>query len=212
MRVRLLHSSVRQRILHLANSRPSYFNTAKYGIPINTLDSIHSITAFACNPMWLQLPKFGVHASSSDIEDYIAFFRYVSHVIGSPTEYFVDADTAKKTMESMLVHELRTTETSRIIAFNFLECVGNLPSPFYASMGFIRAASRWVNGREMCEELDVRAAGVLSNVVFMGYCCLVMSMAWLQRLIPGLDEWMISVCWRFLSILFCLTSLFRGNL
>lgn len=53
IRVRLLHSSVRQRIIELASRRPDYYNEAEYGIPVNTMDSIHSITTFACNPMFL---------------------------------------------------------------------------------------------------------------------------------------------------------------
>lgn len=144
--------------------------------------------------MWLQLPKFGIQPSAAEIADYVALFRYLSHVIGSPADHFVDAGSAKRTMESMLVHELRTTETSRVVAYNFLQCVGNLPSPFYVSMGFMRAGSRWVNGGEMCDELDIGGAGVLDYAVFVGYCLLVTGMAWLQRLIPGLDERVIAVC------------------
>lgn len=196
LRVRLLHSSVRHRILNLVQSKPSYFNTTKYGIPINTLDSIHSISTFSCNHMWLQLPKFGIRPSATEIDDYIALFRYLAHVIGTPTEYFVDSDTAKRTMESMLVHELRTTETSRVVAYNFLQCVGNLPSPFHVSMGFLRVGSRWANGDEMCDELDIGGAGVLDYMILFGFCSLVTVMAWLQWLIPGLDERFVAVCLR----------------
>jgi hypothetical protein len=38
VRVRLLHSTVRKRILKLAEAKPEYYDVDKYGIPVNDLD------------------------------------------------------------------------------------------------------------------------------------------------------------------------------
>ncbi|RAL02053.1 oxygenase MpaB family protein [Aspergillus ibericus CBS 121593] len=192
VRVRLLHASVRQRILQLCRTRPDYFDIERFGVPVNTLDSIHSIAIFCCNPMWLQLPKFGIQPTPDEVEDYIALFRYVGFVLGTPTSYFESVERAKCTMESLLMHELRTTETSRTVAFNFVECVTNLPTPFHISKAFIEAGSRWINGDELCDELELGKPGLLAYLLFSSHCVLVVAVAWLQRLLPSLEELLIT--------------------
>lgn len=52
IKVRLLHASVRQRIMRLSEARPEYFDIKKFGVPANKLDSIHSIGEFrSCGDM-----------------------------------------------------------------------------------------------------------------------------------------------------------------
>ncbi|KAF4152605.1 hypothetical protein CNMCM6069_001876 [Aspergillus lentulus] len=199
IRVRLLHSSVRQRILKLCERKPEYYDITQHGIPINTLDSIHSITTFSCNHMWLQLPKFGVKPSPREIDDYIALFRYLGYLLGTPTAFFETSQKAKLTMESCYLHELRITETSRVVAYNFVQCVQNLPAPFHVSRGFIEAGSRWINGDELCDELGLGRPGVLHYLTFAGHCVLVVFMAWVQRVVPGVDGFVVNV---FRSILY----------
>lgn len=193
IRVRLLHSSVRQRILELASRRPDYYNEAEYGIPVNTMDSIHSITTFACNPMFLQLPYMGVHPRADEIRDYLALFRYISHIIGVNPDYFSTPESARAIMQSCYVHELELTETSRVVAYNFVRCIESLPPPLTISRGFIEAGSRWLNGHELCDQLDLGRPGVLSYIAFAGCCALTITLAWAQRIIPAFDRFMIQV-------------------
>lgn len=193
VRVRLLHSSVRRRVLQLASRRPEYYDISQFGIPVNTMDSIHSITTFACNPMFLQLPKMGIQPSQGEIGDYLALFRYLAHVIGTPTEYFSTTEQARAVMESCYLHELNMTETSKTVAYNFVRCVESLPPPLIISRGFIEAGSRWINGHELCDELGLGRPGWLSYAVFAGHCVFVNVLARAQRLIPWLDEFMIEV-------------------
>ncbi|KAL2825130.1 transcriptional regulator [Aspergillus cavernicola] len=188
VRVRLLHASVRNRLLQLCQRRPEYFDTETYGIPVNTLDSIHSISTFCCNPMWLQLPKFGsIPVTPGEVDDYIAVFRYLAFVLGTPTSYFETSEKAKCVMESMLVHEVRTTETSRVVAYNFVECVTNLPGVFRVSSGFVAAGSRWINGDGLCDELRLERPGLVYYLAFRGFCVLVTCLARVQRVIPAFD-------------------------
>ncbi|EAW11634.1 oxygenase MpaB family protein [Aspergillus clavatus NRRL 1] len=200
IRVRLLHAAVRQRILKLCQRKPGYFSTEQHGVPVNTMDAIHSITTFCCNHMWLQLPKFGITPSKQEIDDYIALFRYIGYLLGTPTEYFETTEMAKLTMESVYLHELHITETSRVVAYNFVQCVQNLPPPFQVSKGFIEAGSRWINGDELCDELDLGRPGVLHYLAFTGHCVLVIILAWTQRIVPGFDDLMISVSLSNVSI------------
>ncbi|KAL4930740.1 oxygenase MpaB family protein [Aspergillus undulatus] len=156
VRLRLLHATFRQRIRNLTQRKPSYFDTSTYGVPANAIDSMHSISVFSCSPMWLQLPQFGVHPTTAEITSYIALFRYLAYLLGAPhAPYFAGAETARRVMESMLVHEMRITETSHVVAYNFLQVATSLPSPFYVSMGFAAAGSRWINGDELCNELKM---------------------------------------------------------
>lgn len=193
IRVRLLHSSVRRRVLQLASRRPEYYDISQFGIPVNTMDSIHSITTFACNPMFLQLPKMGIQPRQDEIEDYLALFRYLAHVIGTPTEYFSTPEQARAVMESCYFHELNMTETSKTVAYNFVRCIESLPPPLIISRGFTEAGSRWLNGHQLCDELGLGRPGWISYVVFSGQCVLVMVLAWAQRLVPSFDNFMIEV-------------------
>lgn len=187
VRVRLLHSSVRQRIMKLVRSRPDYFDVAKFGVPVNKLDSIHSITTFACNHMWLQLPQMGVYPNEQETADYIALFRYLGYVLGTPDHYFDTVPKAKAAMESMLIHELHVTPTSLIVGHNFVECLKDLP-PFNISAQFIEAGSRVLNGDELCDSLGLGRPGFYSYACFKGHCWLVQVLALAQQNIPFLDR------------------------
>ncbi|KAI0419898.1 hypothetical protein F5X98DRAFT_61469 [Xylaria grammica] len=190
VRIRLLHSSVRQRLLKMVESRPEYFDVETYGVPVNTLDSIHSIATFCCNHMWLQLPRMGVNPTEQEKEDYIALFRYIGYLLATPDEYFANVDQAKATMESMLVHELKVTKTSRIVCFNFIKSLVDLP-PFNVSKEFIEAGSRVLNGDELCDELEMGRPGWVPYACFRGHCWLVSALAIAQRLSPTFDRWII---------------------
>lgn len=143
--------------------------------------------------MWLQLPWMGITPRPDEIKDYIALFRYVSYLLATPTEYFETPERAKSVMESCYLNELNMTDTSRIVAYNFVRCVESLPPPISISRGFIEAGSRWLNGHQLCDELDLGRPGLFSYAVFAGQCVLVIGLAWIQRMIPMVDDWMIKV-------------------
>jgi hypothetical protein len=190
IRLRLLHASVRQRILKLVQTRPDYFNVEKYGVPVNTLDSIHSITTFACNPMYFQLPKMGIIPRKEEIDDYLALFRYIAYLLAVPTDYFETSEKAKAVMESMFLHELEATETSKVVGYNFIKCLEDLP-PLNVSSSFIAAGSRWFNGDELCDALDLGRPGLYYYLLLAGQFWVMATLAYLQWLIPALDRFMI---------------------
>lgn len=193
VRVRLLHASVRQRIMKLVGSRPEYFNVQKYGVPVNTLDSIHSIATFCCNPMWLQLPQLGITPGQQEVADYIALFRYIAYLLATPTQYFETPTRAKAVMESMYLHELEPTQTSKIVGYNFVKCLEDLP-PMNISKEFIEAGSRWFNGNELCDSLDIGRPGWYHYTLIVGFKWIAVRLAFLQRSIPSFDRFMIQVC------------------
>ncbi|KAL7916631.1 hypothetical protein GGI35DRAFT_47460 [Trichoderma velutinum] len=187
IRVRLLHAAVRERILRLVETRSDYFDVATYGVPVNILDSIHSISTYSCNPMWLQLPQMGVTPTEQEKEDYIALFRYVGYLLATPTEYFASVAQAKATMESLLLHERSVTGNSLIIGHNLMETVKDM-APFHISEGFIEAGSRVLNGDALCDLLGLGRPGMLAYACWRGHCWVVRVLALAQRWIPGADE------------------------
>lgn len=194
IRVRLLHSAVRERILKLTEKQPGYFDVENLGIPVNMLDSIHSTAAFCCGHMWFQLPQMGVYPSQQEAADYIALWRYLGYLQGVPHEYFSSVAQAKATMESMVLHELRLTPTSLIVGHNFVECVKDLP-PVMISAGFIEAGSRMLNGHEVCDGLGFGRPGPLAYACWRGHCWFVGALAMAQQWIPAVDEAMVAY-WR----------------
>ena len=192
IRVRLLHASVRQRILKLTASRPAYYDVDRFGVPVNTLDSIHSISTFCANPMWQQLPRQGIWPRPDEIADYVALFRYLGYLLATPPEYFDSPSRAKAVMESMLYHELAPSATSKVVGYNFVECLSDV-SPMNISREFIEAGSRWMNGREFCDLLGLGRPGMYYYALMGGQCMLCWALCWAQRALPALDRWIIAV-------------------
>ena len=200
IRMRLLHASVRQHIMNLVQTRSEYFNVQKYGVPVNNLDSIHSLCVFCCNPMWFQLPKMGIAPNKQEIADYIALFRYIAYLLGTPTQYFETTEKAKAIMESMYLNELEPSETSKVVGHNFVRCLEDLP-PFNISRDFMEAGSRWMNGDALCDALDLGRPGWYHYALMTELSWIVQIVAFVQRTIPSFDRFMVAVsrfpcfCW-----------------
>lgn len=60
IKVRLLHSAVRGRILKLREKNPEYYDLEEFGMPINDFDSIATILGFSATILMISLPKQGI--------------------------------------------------------------------------------------------------------------------------------------------------------
>lgn len=169
IRVRLLHSTVRLRILSLVNQKPDYYDVAKYGTPVNDLDCIGTINTFCSSVVWLGLPRQGIYLSQQEIEDYIALWRLVAWYMGTPTDLFVDTQTAKATMESLLISEIDPTDVGRVLAKNIILGLENT-APAYASKEFMEALTRLLNGERLSDELEIPRSSLYYRVLIWGYC------------------------------------------
>ncbi|KAL8738137.1 MAG: hypothetical protein Q9181_001043 [Wetmoreana brouardii] len=123
IRVRLLHAAVRQRILRLTRHNPGYYSVKEYGVPINDLDCIATIGTFSGTLIWLSFPRQGIWLREKEIEDYIALFRYIAYLTGTPDEFFATPTRAKTIMETLLRDEINPSKTSQILANNILSCL-----------------------------------------------------------------------------------------
>jgi hypothetical protein len=193
VRVRLLHAAVRRRIMKLAKEKPDYYSVEDFGIPINDLDSIGTISTFSATLIWLGFPRQGIRMKQQEILDYLALWRLVAHYIGTPTEYFETLERAKSTMESLLISEIRPSETSKVLANNIILSLQGQP-PAYASRDFLIASARWLNGDELADALGLSRPNLYYKALVAGQCVFFVFICYTYRSIPYLDRRKLKVC------------------
>jgi hypothetical protein len=142
--------------------------------------------------MWLQLPHLGITPRPSEIADYIAVFRYLAYVLGTPSHYFATQTKAKAVMESLYYYETKPSPKSEIVLTNFINCLADSP-PFNVSKSFLEAGGRWFNGHELCDELKVRRPSAFFYVLFQGQVWLFQALVATQRMFPSFDRFIIKV-------------------
>ena len=187
IRIRLLHAAVRQRIMKLAKQRPEYYNVEEWGIPINDLDCIGTIGTFSATLIWLSLPRQGIWMRPQETEDYIALWRYIAYLTGTPSEHFETADKAKKMMEVLMLYEIAPSETSKTLASNVIACLEAQP-PSFASRSFLEVNSRWLNGHELSDALGLGRPTWYYWILMTGQCVFFMGLCYTYRAIPSWDR------------------------
>lgn len=192
VRVRLLHSSVRLRILKLVRQKPDYYDIDQYGTPVNDLDCIGTINTFCSSVVWLGLPRQGIYLSQQEIEDYIALWRLVAYYMGTPTDPFENTIKARAMMESLLISEIGPTEIGKVLAKNIILGLENT-APAYASKEFMEAMSRLLNGEQLADELDIPRSTFYYRMMIWGYCFWVSGVSYIIPKIHFLDRFMIGV-------------------
>ncbi|OQE24995.1 hypothetical protein PENFLA_c009G03682 [Penicillium flavigenum] len=192
VRVRLLHSSVRKRILSLVDQNPEYYDVNKYGTPVNDLDCIGTINTFCSSVVWLGLPRQGIYPSQQETDDYIALWRLVAYYMGTPTGPFENTAKARAMMESLLISEIDPTETGKVLAKNIIIGLENT-APAFASKEFMEAMSRLLNGDQLADELDIPRSNLYYRMLIWGYCFWVMAISYIVPRIHFFDRIMISL-------------------
>jgi hypothetical protein len=188
IRVRLLHATVRKRILKLAETRPEYFDTEKLGVPINDFDSVGTIVSFSSSLIWISLPRQGIYLRQQEIEDYTALWRYIAYVIGCPTEGFLEtAEQSKRVLDSIMMYEIVPTRTSQILANNVIKSLQDRP-PGYASADFLLAGARWLNGHELCDALALPRPSMYYTALMAGQCIFFAFWCYTNRMVKSTDE------------------------
>ncbi|KAM0714538.1 hypothetical protein Q7P37_009834 [Cladosporium fusiforme] len=192
VRVRLRHAEVRKRITEISASQPGYFDTSEHGVPINTYDSILTMTFFCCTPIWKQLPRLGVHLSRREKEDFVAFYRVVAHLLGVPSEYFSSVARAKMTMDGLTNLEAKPSESSRKITSAFIDAITNRP-PYYMSRSFVLAGVWMMNPATICEALHLEKPRWPSSAALLGLRWTVASVSLLHK---------VGIHWRLDGVVF----------
>lgn len=187
VRVRLLHAAVRQRILSLAKERPSYYNVEEWGVPVNDLDQIATIGTFCATLIWISFPRQGIFLSEQEKEDYVALWRYIGYLLGTPTDVFESTAKTKAIMESLLLNEVNPSDMSKVLANNIIHCLEGQP-PTYVSPDMLIASARWLNGNELCDRLGLPRVSLYYWSLMAGQCLFFMGLCYFYRCLPGLDS------------------------
>ncbi|OAA36804.1 tat pathway signal sequence [Beauveria brongniartii RCEF 3172] len=159
VRVRLLHANVRRRIMRLAAQRRDYYDTESWGVPINDLHQIGTILAYSAFVAFVTLPRMGVHLTEQQTADYLALWRWVGFIMGTPVDWMATPAAAKAMLETVMVCEFKPSENSKIIANNILTAQADSP-PLFASRRFLAALAYRLNGEELCGALGIEAPSV----------------------------------------------------
>ena len=192
VRVRLLHASVRSRIMGLIKENPDYYNIEKWGIPISDLDCMATIHTFSTSVVWMGLPRQGTWPLEQEIVDYIALWRLVAYYMGTPDEVFATITTARAMMESLHASEFDPTETGVVLAKNIVIGLENT-FPAFSSKEFMDAMARQLNGEELSDGLDIPRTSLYYQILIYGYCFIVMVIAYGNRFFPIFDKTAIEV-------------------
>ncbi|KAH7021395.1 uncharacterized protein B0I36DRAFT_204831, partial [Microdochium trichocladiopsis] len=187
VRVRLLHTSVRRRIMQLAKEKPDYFDLDKFGIPINDLDCIGTINTFSAAVVNMGLPRQGIILRKQEELDYLALWRYVAYIMGTPHDWLSSPEEAKAMMESLVVSEIMPTDKSGNLANNIVFGFEGIP-PIYASRGFLYAQVWWLNGAELSRALKIPKPSMFNTALVAMQCWLFMLNGYISRSVPWLDE------------------------
>lgn len=191
IRVRLLHSHVRCRMLSLCEQDPSYYDIAENGIPINDLHSLVTLTSFSTTLIDHTFPKMFVYLSRSQRDDYIALWRYLAYLLGADDSYFVNADTARALFQSILLAELWPDQDenshTRTLLHNSISAIANQP-PSNMSYEYVCAQVRWLHGASYCDALGIPQVSWRAWLVTLSKVNFFLVMSALGHLIPGLDE------------------------
>ena len=201
IRVRLLHAAVRQRIMKLARQRPEYYDVNLWRIPINDLDCIATIGTFCATLIWISLPRQGIFMTQREMTDYVALWRYVAYLTGTPIQHFETPEKAKRIMEVLLLHEIKPTENSKVLANNIIKSLAGQP-PAFASEAFLQVNSRWLNGNELSDALGIGRPSIYYWALAVGQCLFFMAICYTYRAVPYLDRRKIAVSNKFVQTMY----------
>ena len=192
VRVRLLHSTVRHRILKLMEQDPNYFDGADLGTPVNLRDAIHATAIFCCMPLFRQLPMIGIQPQPEETKDFLALFRYIAYVMATPNEYFDGPEQCKATMESIMLCEPEPSDASKAIGMNFVSAVQDYPG-VNISRPMIETGCRIMSGDHLADKMGFPKANFIYHAAFHGWCTLLVVITTLQQWIPAFDQMVIQV-------------------
>lgn len=184
VRVRLLHASVRRRIMQLERERPGYYDTDKWGVPINDLHSIGTISVYSVAIIYMALPRQGILLSEQQVADYLALWRWVGYLLGTPVDWMATPAQAKVMMESVMTSEMAPSANSRILANNILTAEARVP-PLYAPRELLAAQAYRMNGDDLAGALGIEKPGWRYRAVIWVQCFVLMALSYSYPWLPS---------------------------
>ena len=165
-------------------------------MPINDLDSIGTINMFSATVIWMGLPRQGIYMRPQEILDYLALWRYVAYLMGSPHDWMATPESARTMMESLVISEIRPSKASANLANNIISGLEGRP-PTYASREFMCAQTYWLNGSDLAAALEIERPSLYYSALVFGQCLFFATLSYLNRSFNWLDERNIRVSGSF---------------
>ncbi|KAI9170998.1 hypothetical protein HJFPF1_00477 [Paramyrothecium foliicola] len=184
VRVRLLHAAVRRRLMQLEAERPGYFDVNHLGVPINDLHSIGTISVYSVAIVYMALPRQGIYLTQQQIADYLALWRWVGHLLGTPVDWMDTPESAKSMMESVMVSEIHPSTGSSILANNILTAEANVP-PLWAPREYLVAQAYLMNGDDLSQALGIEKPLLRHRLLSWFQCFVLMGISYTYPFLPA---------------------------
>ncbi|KAG6553045.1 hypothetical protein Mapa_005382 [Marchantia paleacea] len=155
IRVRLLHTQVRLRILSLAHSHPNYYSVEENGIPINQEDSMSTLCAFSiCVIMGME--RMGIRLTREEVNAYLHLWRLIGYYMGilPRNDPLISRENAMAAFESFVNHLVYPNEVSAAMTRSILAAVAD-KAPMRWSLDFHSAICRALLGDGLSDALNV---------------------------------------------------------
>ncbi|KAL3701156.1 hypothetical protein R1sor_019178 [Riccia sorocarpa] len=156
IRVRLLHTQVRLRILAEAEKRPDLYSVEELGVPINQEDMLGTLCDFSIGVVSL-LKKMQVNLSPSEITAYLHFWRFIGYLLGIDDEYcrkLITEAGAGAVAGAILNHLVDPSASSVVTAHNLLEALAFTP-PLFWPTGAHLAVTRSLLGDRVSDSIQL---------------------------------------------------------
>ena len=149
LRVRLLHSMVRQGVL-----AHGHWPQADLGQPINQLQL--SLTALGFSTVILRsLDKLGVAVSAKERQSYQQLWRYANALQGVATALLPETEAAEiKQLQSYVGQVIQPNDDSRALTQSIFDALAG-QAPFYLPKSALQAVSRHLLGPELADALHI---------------------------------------------------------
>lgn len=199
VRVRLLHTNVRRRVLKLAekrrnddsNTSENVYDVEKNGVPINQEDMLGTLCAFSTAPLAM-LQRIGATPTAQERKDFIGLWRHVGFYMGLEPALlrraFGDPYAADRTLWCTILHLFNKVEILGDQQGDVKGAVGprmqgptipvliacaNRP-PFHTPLSAHVVISRRLLGKSLADALALPAPSakreVLTDIAFLGMC------------------------------------------
>ncbi|KAL3694282.1 hypothetical protein R1sor_007933 [Riccia sorocarpa] len=186
IRVRLLHTQVRLRILAQAEKRPDIYNVEELGVPINQEDMLCTLCEFSIAIISV-LKKMDVHMSTPDIKAYLHFWRFMGYLMGIDDKYCRKLTTeagATVVADSIHNHLVDPDAASVLTTHNLFEAMAFSP-PLFWPAGVHVAVTRRLVGDRVCNGLQLPPSKwywqILASCVLASYRWIFCSTIFLQQ-------------------------------
>ncbi|CAM1509938.1 Fc.00g002730.m01.CDS01 [Cosmosporella sp. VM-42] len=177
VRVRLLHAAVRRRLMQLEHDKPGYFDIEKWGVPINDLHSIGTVSVYSVAIVYMALPRQGIFLSKQQTADYFALWRYVGYLLGTPVDWMATPAQAKVMMESVMTAEIQPSSNSKILANNILTAEARVP-PLNAPREYLAAQAYRLNGTDLASALGIERPNLYYRALVWVQCVVLMLLSY----------------------------------